>query len=267
MDFKAARCPSCGGSLDIPQGVDFMECPYCGIDVKVRDIAVYGLDSKSLLELASHALNSGKFKSAGEYYSFILYKEPDNLSAILGYVKSAILQKWKDDKQTDGVKELVLENLAKTSGDKKDKIKVFISSFICDLYEDEVKKYKNDTEISIIADKFLDNLLFLLEFSLELNPSHERTLTTLLDYCTLVRRANAASVIKVMKEEQLDSIFRKYSAELGKTDLVKAAGYSKKWDAQTINIETKKYNTRLGCVIFLVTAGVLAFIIWFITQA
>ena len=267
MDLKAARCPSCGGDLDIPQGVDYIECPYCGIDVKVRDIVTHGLDTKSLLELASHVLNSGKFESALEYYSFILDKEPGNPYAVLGFVKSSILRKWNDDKKIDGVKELVLENLAKVNDDKKEKYKLNISDFICGFYEDELKKYKDDVEISVNTDKFLDKLLFLLEFSLELNPGHIGTLITLLEYCMLVRRANSANVIKVMKEEKLDDLFKKYSEVLSKSDLVKAAEYSKKWDTQTINIETKKYNMRLGCIMFLITAAVIALVVWFITKA
>jgi hypothetical protein len=267
MDLKAARCPSCGGDLDIPQEVDYIECPYCGIDVKVRDIVTHGLDTKSLIELANHALKSENHKSALEYYSFILDKEPGNLNAVLGFVKSTILYKWNVSKQADGVKELVKENLSKVSDDKSEKYKRNISDFICDLYSDEIKKYKNDADISLNPNKFLDKLFLLLEFSLELNPGHRRTLITLLDYCMLIRRANAANVIKVMKEDRLDDLFKKYSEELSDSDLVKAAEYSKKWDTQTINIETKKYNMRLGCIMFLITAAVITFVLWFIIKA
>jgi len=267
LDLKAARCPSCGGDLDIPVGVDYVECPFCGIDVKVRDIVTHGLDIKSLFELAGHSYKSSNFKTALEYYSFILDKEPGNSFAVLGFVKSTIQHKWNNSKQTDGVKELILENLTKVSGDRKEKYKINISDFICDLYADEIKKYKNDAEISVNTHKFLDKLLFLMEFSLELNPGHKRTLITLLDYCMLVRRANAANIIKIIREDKLDDLFKKYSEELCKDDLVKAAEYSKKWDVQTINNETKKYNMRLGCVMFLITAAVIAFIIWFITKA
>jgi hypothetical protein len=54
MDLKAARCPSCGGNPDIPQGVDFSECPYCGIDInlkaaengKIRDTQTNNIETK-----------------------------------------------------------------------------------------------------------------------------------------------------------------------------------------------------------------------------
>lgn len=268
MDLKAARCPSCGGDLNIPEGVDYVECPFCGIDVKVRDIVAHELDSKSMLELASHALNTGNYKSAQEYYSFILDKEPSNPYAVLGKIKSIIKKDWEEGpRKTSGVKEFISENLAKIIDDKREKYLDNVSDYICGIYDDEIKKYKTDIDFIGKTNEFLRQLLYLLETSHELNSGHEKTLVTLIEYFFLIRRLNITAVGNVYNEAKLENLFKKYSEALGKIDLVKAAGYGKKWDLQIEADETKKRNTRLGCVMFLITAAVIAFIIWFLIKA
>lgn len=37
MTFKAAKCPSCGGTLQVPDDRLTVKCMYCGVDVIVRD--------------------------------------------------------------------------------------------------------------------------------------------------------------------------------------------------------------------------------------
>ncbi len=253
--------------MNIPEGVDYVECPFCGIDVKVRDIVAHELDIKSLLELASHALNTGNYKSAQEYYSFILDKEPSNPFAVLGKIKSTVKKDWEEgQRKTSGVKEFISENLAIIIDGKKEKYLDNISDYICGLYEDEVKKYKNDIDFIGKTHEFLKQLLYLLETSHELNPEHEKTLVTLIEYFFLIRRLNLTAVGNVYNEGKLENLFLKYSEALGKIDLVKAAEYGKKWDAQLTADETKKSNTRLGCIMLLITAAVIAFIIWFLIK-
>ncbi len=267
MDLKAARCPSCGGDLDIPEGVDYVECPFCGIDVKVRDVVSHELDTKSVLELAGHAYNSGNYKSALEYYLFILDKEPGNSFAVLGKIKSTIKRDWEEgDWKTQGVKEFITENLDRIDEDKRWKYKDNIGDFICGLYEDEVKKYKDDMDFINKIDGFRDPLLYLLETSYELNPGHEKTVATMLDYCFLLRRLNTTAVVNVIKEERLNGLFKKYSEALGKINLSKASEYGKKWDEQFVVEQQKKSNMRLGCFFMLVTLLVIALIIWFIVK-
>jgi DNA-directed RNA polymerase subunit RPC12/RpoP len=36
MSFKAATCPNCGGSLQIPSDFDTVKCMYCGSEITVR---------------------------------------------------------------------------------------------------------------------------------------------------------------------------------------------------------------------------------------
>jgi DNA-directed RNA polymerase subunit RPC12/RpoP len=37
MSFRAAKCPNCGGSLQVPADVDAVKCMYCGGDIVVRE--------------------------------------------------------------------------------------------------------------------------------------------------------------------------------------------------------------------------------------
>lgn len=36
MSFKAAKCPSCQGALQVPDDMDSVKCMYCGVNVMVR---------------------------------------------------------------------------------------------------------------------------------------------------------------------------------------------------------------------------------------
>lgn len=266
MDLKAARCPSCGGDLDIPDGVDYIECPFCGVDVKVRDIIAHELDTKSILELAAPELNSGSYKSAIDYYTFILEKEPDNPFALLGVIKSTLNQKWNESYSIESIRELVLKDLGKIPEDKKKIYKDNISDFICSLYPDEIKKYKDEIDLATHAHEFRDNLLALLEISNEINPSNEKTITTILDFCMQMLKLYNVWMINVMKLEKLEEVFSKYSAELGKIDLVKSASYARNWEELVKKYRKKKSNVKVGCIAFWITAAVIALIIWLIIK-
>ena len=37
MNFKAARCPTCGGALQIPEDLNTVKCMYCGGEIIVRE--------------------------------------------------------------------------------------------------------------------------------------------------------------------------------------------------------------------------------------
>lgn len=37
VTFKAAKCPSCGGDLQVPEDRTTIKCMYCGLDVVVRE--------------------------------------------------------------------------------------------------------------------------------------------------------------------------------------------------------------------------------------
>jgi len=38
MAFRPANCPNCGGSLQIPDDKDIVNCMYCSTPIIVRDV-------------------------------------------------------------------------------------------------------------------------------------------------------------------------------------------------------------------------------------
>jgi tetratricopeptide (TPR) repeat protein len=267
MDLKAARCPSCGGDLDIPNGVDFVECPYCGVDVKVRDIVSHELDNKTVIELAGHAYNSGNYSSALEYYDFVLEKEPTNSFALLGKIKSTIEKDWEDGpRKTSGVKEFIIACLAKVEENKKQLYLDNIVELVCGIYDDEFKKYKDDLELIAKSSEYRDQLLYLLETAYELNPSSIIIISRLLDYCLVMQRLNITAVGNVMNGKRLDALFKKYTEALAALDFVKSQEYLNKWSAKVSEQKTRTSNVRRGCVMLIFTIGVILLAIWAIMK-
>lgn len=87
MVFKAAKCPNCGGELQLPDNRETVKCMYCGGEVVVqkaiRDYAPQ-VNIDNLLELADKALEAGNFSEAYTYYSKVLEVEPKNYKAWFG---------------------------------------------------------------------------------------------------------------------------------------------------------------------------------------
>jgi hypothetical protein len=91
MTFIPAICPSCGGSLQVPDNRDQVRCMYCGGDVIVRQ-AIHlasGTNLKNLMELAEAAVASANYKEAFEYYTKVLELDPSNATAWAGKGESA----------------------------------------------------------------------------------------------------------------------------------------------------------------------------------
>lgn len=100
MEFKAAKCPSCHGQLMVPDNKDFVECNYCGTNIKVRDaIVIYtdtytsGISRKSKTEnlfyLAEQAFKAGNYKEAYDYYNKILESDTSSPAGWYGKAKAA----------------------------------------------------------------------------------------------------------------------------------------------------------------------------------
>ncbi len=69
MSFVAAKCPSCGGDIQVPQNHDVVKCMYCGVDVVVREaIKLIAGDVNNLMELANVAKDSENYEEAYIYY-------------------------------------------------------------------------------------------------------------------------------------------------------------------------------------------------------
>lgn len=55
MAFKLARCPSCGGDLNITTDKDFLFCPFCGAKI-IRD------DTRIVIEHINRTVDETKLK-------------------------------------------------------------------------------------------------------------------------------------------------------------------------------------------------------------
>ncbi|MBK9405317.1 MAG: hypothetical protein IPN57_12445 [Ignavibacteria bacterium] len=88
MNFKAAKCPSCGGDLQIPDDRDFVNCMYCTTLIKVRDAILLKPDvnTENLLEIAFEAVKQRNFEEAIEYANKVL--ETDIKNRLAWWVKA-----------------------------------------------------------------------------------------------------------------------------------------------------------------------------------
>jgi tetratricopeptide (TPR) repeat protein len=90
MNFVAAKCPQCAGSLQVPDDREIVKCMYCGVDVVVRQaIQLVSGNAKNFLQLAKNASAAGNYSEAHGYYTKVLEVEPQNAEAWFGKGTSA----------------------------------------------------------------------------------------------------------------------------------------------------------------------------------
>jgi len=84
MDFKAAKCPSCAGELQLPDNLDSAKCMYCGNTIVVREaiqLAAGNINIANIYQLAGTAKQSGNYKEAYDYYTKILEHDQNDYNA------------------------------------------------------------------------------------------------------------------------------------------------------------------------------------------
>ncbi len=86
MAFKPAKCPTCGGQLQLPDDLLTAKCLYCGVNLIVRDAiaATGGPRIETLLDLADKALAAKNTGEALSLYSRALEIDPKNVRALMG---------------------------------------------------------------------------------------------------------------------------------------------------------------------------------------
>lgn len=179
MEFVAAKCPSCGGELRLPDDKKQVKCMYCGFDVLVQEaINQAGVNVENLLKLASTAEKSGNFKEAYDYFTKVLEFELGNSTALLGkgisagYLSSS--GNFRASEMLEGVKSAV----EKTPDDEKESFKIQIAEKlrnVCSNYKNFFQGDSSDDQavfqrISIIE---------CLELAHEYNPKNEDVLMSL----------------------------------------------------------------------------------------
>jgi tetratricopeptide (TPR) repeat protein len=91
MEFKPAQCPSCGGSLQLPDDRTSVNCMYCGGTVVVREAiqAAAAASIPNLLKLATAAAQSHNHQEAYHYYTKALELDSHNSEAWAGKAEAA----------------------------------------------------------------------------------------------------------------------------------------------------------------------------------
>jgi tetratricopeptide (TPR) repeat protein len=91
MEFKPAQCPSCGGSLQLPDDRTSVNCMYCGGSVIVQEAiqAAVSASVPNLLKLARAAAHSQNHQEAYHYYTKALELDAHHSEAWAGKAESA----------------------------------------------------------------------------------------------------------------------------------------------------------------------------------
>ena len=86
VKFIKATCPSCGGDLQLPDGLAKAFCPYCGATVILEweGRPGPGPTAESYLQLGGAAMQARNFKEAYEYCSKALELNPNMVPAWFG---------------------------------------------------------------------------------------------------------------------------------------------------------------------------------------
>jgi tetratricopeptide (TPR) repeat protein len=89
--FLAAKCPSCGGDLQVPDNRDQVKCMYCGGTVIIRQAIQLAsvVSVPNLITLAKAAAVAQNHKEAYDYYTRALEYDPRNSEAWFGKGESA----------------------------------------------------------------------------------------------------------------------------------------------------------------------------------
>lgn len=90
MSFVSAKCPQCGGALQVPNDRDSVKCMYCGIDVLVREaISLASINVNNFLVLARAAEKAENYVEAYDYFTKFLESNPKSSEAWVGKANSA----------------------------------------------------------------------------------------------------------------------------------------------------------------------------------
>jgi tetratricopeptide (TPR) repeat protein len=91
MTFRPAQCPTCGGSLQLPDDHATVRCLYCGGTVIVREAiqAAAAASIPNLLKLARTAAESLNHQQAYDYFSRVLELDGENSRAWAGKAEAA----------------------------------------------------------------------------------------------------------------------------------------------------------------------------------
>lgn len=135
MEFKPAQCPSCGGSLQVPDDRLTVNCMYCGASVIVREAIQAAVQASipNLLRLARTAALSGNHREAYDYFTKVLEYDSHNCEAWAGKAEAA---GWQSGPNAFRIHEMInyfSNAIAGASEQAKENIKSRAALTICNV--------------------------------------------------------------------------------------------------------------------------------------
>lgn len=97
MPFVTARCPQCGGELQLDDGKVTAFCMHCGTKIIVQEaINAVRIDNSHLIDnwiqMGDMAIEGGNFSEAYSYFTKVIESQPDNWFALYKKSKAAAWQ-------------------------------------------------------------------------------------------------------------------------------------------------------------------------------
>lgn len=92
MELVAAKCPSCGAGIQVPNNKDFAFCTFCGSNVKVRESVIMksDVDTDNLVALGNVELQAKDYNEAMDYFTRVLEVDGKDHRAWLGRAQATI---------------------------------------------------------------------------------------------------------------------------------------------------------------------------------
>ncbi|HEY5125405.1 MAG TPA: hypothetical protein VIK14_16865 [Ignavibacteria bacterium] len=281
MPFKPAKCPSCGGDLQVPEEKDIIICMYCGTNVIVREaikIAVTTINSNvnNLLKLATDAQDSYNLTEAYNYFNKVLEIEINNTTAWLGKAHCAGFMSTAYNFRSD---ELILgidNSIIYSKPEEIENIKIKASDliiFVCHssylITSAELKEYRTKFKFDTLLNNLL-TFIHLLERAFELNPNSLISVSKIIFYNKQILDVNELKYYDYSDLDIYGNARKKYYyidsliLENAKKYLIKYEAIKKTLEPSTTNHISKKPKNRYN--IFNVnTIIILLFIIVSIT--
>jgi len=248
--MKAIRCPSCNGDLDIPENKEFIECPYCGTDIQIRDFSQSKINIPNILSLAKSALEAKNYSEAYNYYTKILEANSNISEAWLGKGKVVLVNSASDINKLSEMIIYFKKCIECSSPENKEKFENEIINSVNSVtggYMKYVLKNYSLDSANRVCPAMIESLIFIYE----LNRNNEIILENILNiyiYLSLAFLAYKDYPDRLMlKENQIKDDFDKYNSELEKLNPKRALFYKDKLQKEiTVFLKKSEENRRLA---------------------
>ena len=193
MIFKEARCPNCGGELQLPQDkATVIKCMYCGGDIIVQDAIHRAAESNVLnwLLLAKTALDGGNYQEAFNYYTRVLEVDPQNYEAWFGKGEAAgwlsTLADFRMSEMLTDIENAIKNAPEEIKGNLKNRSADSISSMSIAYYRLMREHLLKFIALENTWETYVDQckiLLQILEYAHKLSPRNRTIMENIIDIC------------------------------------------------------------------------------------